>query len=81
MRLTVMLCTATGIGPGNMSTELTRRIHGETRRAIFGPDAKDRLERAGNDLVMSSPEDFVAFVRVEIAKWARVVKASKLRSE
>ncbi len=68
-------------GPGNMSAELTRRIHAETRRAITGADAKDRLERAGNDLVISSPEDFVAFVRVEIAKWGRVVQASKLRGE
>ena len=28
---------------------------------------------------MSSPEDFVIFMRAEIAKWTRVVKESKMR--
>jgi tripartite-type tricarboxylate transporter receptor subunit TctC len=28
---------------------------------------------------MSSPEEFAAFMRTEIAKWTRVVKASNMR--
>ena len=66
-------------GPAGMPPELVRRIHGETARAFNSPDVKERLERAGNEPVMSSPEDFVVFMRAEIAKWTRVVKASKLQ--
>jgi tripartite-type tricarboxylate transporter receptor subunit TctC len=56
-----------------------RRLHAETARAFNSADAKERLERAGNELVMSSPEEFVAFMRAEIAKWTQVVKASNMR--
>ena len=62
-----------------MPPELVRRIHSETARAFSSPDVKDRLERAGTELVMSSPEDFVTFMRAEIAKWTQVVKASRLQ--
>ena len=65
--------------PAGMPPELVRRLHSETVRAFDNPDIKERLERAGNELVMSSPEEFAAFMRAEIAKWTRVVKASNMR--
>jgi tripartite-type tricarboxylate transporter receptor subunit TctC len=68
-------------GPAGMSPDLVRRIHAESARALSSADVKDRLERAGNELVMSTPEEFVAFLRAEIAKWARVVKESKMRMD
>lgn len=64
-------------GPAGMSAELTRRIHGESARALASPDVKDRLERVGNELLMSTPEEFSVFVRAEIVKWTRVVRESK----
>lgn len=63
-------------GPANMPADLVRRIHNETTRALTSADARERLERAGNEVVMSTPEDFSVFLRAEIAKWAKVVKAS-----
>ena len=68
-------------GPPAMPGDLVRRIHAESARALNSPDVKDRLERAGNELVMSAPEEFVPFLRAEIAKWARVVKESKMRMD
>ena len=65
--------------PAGMPPDLVRRLHSETVRAFDNPDIKERLERAGNELVMSSPEEFAAFMRAEIAKWTRVVKASNMR--
>ena len=65
--------------PAGMPPELVRRLHSETVRAFDNPDIKERLERAGNELVMSSPEEFAAFMRAEIAKWTRVIKASNMR--
>ncbi len=66
-------------GPAGMPPDLVRRIHAESARALSSADVKDRLERAGNKLVMSPPAEFVPFLRAEIAKWARVVKESKMR--
>ncbi len=66
-------------GPPAMPVELVRRLHSESSRALNSEDAKERLERAGNELVMSTQEEFVSFLRAEIAKWTRVVKESKMR--
>ncbi len=68
-------------GPPNMPAELVRKIHADTARAYASADVKERLERAGNELVMSSPEEFSAFLRAEVVKWGRVVKESKLRGD
>ena len=62
--------------PANLPSDLVRRIHGETARALTSADTRERLERAGNEVVMSTPEEFGVFLRAEIVKWAKVVKAS-----
>jgi tripartite-type tricarboxylate transporter receptor subunit TctC len=68
-------------GPANMPAELVRKIHADTTRASASADVKEQLERVGNEMVMSSPEDFAAFLKLEVEKWGRVVKAAKLRVE
>jgi tripartite-type tricarboxylate transporter receptor subunit TctC len=67
--------------PAGTSTDIVRRLHAEARRGLNSPDVKDRLEKAGNDVVTSAPEEFAQFLRAEIAKWAKVIKAANLRVE
>jgi tripartite-type tricarboxylate transporter receptor subunit TctC len=68
-------------GPANMAPDLVKRIHAEASRALNSPDVKERLERTGNEVVVSTPEDFAVFLRAEIAKWGKVVKASGQKFE
>ena len=51
----------------------------ENRPGSAGVLATEPVARAGNEYVMSSPEEFLAFVRAEIAKWTKVVKESNIR--
>jgi tripartite-type tricarboxylate transporter receptor subunit TctC len=41
----------------------------------------DRIAREGAEVIASSPEAFGAFMRTEIAKWAKVVKDNGLKVE
>jgi tripartite-type tricarboxylate transporter receptor subunit TctC len=68
-------------GPAGLSSDLVRRIYGEATRALGAPDVKEKLAKAGNEYVMSPPDEFVAFVRAEIAKWARVVREANIKVE
>lgn len=61
--------------------EIVRKLHIETVRGFSSPEIRERLIKAGNDPVVSTPEAFDAFVRVEIAKWAKVVKDARLTLE
>jgi len=40
-----------------------------------------RLEGLGLEIVGSTPEQFEAFVRGEMAKWAKVIKAGNIKVE
>jgi tripartite-type tricarboxylate transporter receptor subunit TctC len=52
------------------------KLHGEVVRILNLPELKERLSSEGAEVVGSTPEQFAAFLRDEIAKDARIVKAS-----
>jgi len=58
--------------PGN----LVAKVNGDVAAILQAPDLRERLQRMDADPSPLSPEDFARFVREEIAKWAKVVKAS-----
>jgi tripartite-type tricarboxylate transporter receptor subunit TctC len=45
------------------------------------PDIKDRLFKAGFEVVTSTPEEFAAFTKSEIQKWGKLVKATGLKAD
>ncbi len=55
---------------------IVMRLHDEFVRALKAPDLTERLAALGADPVGSTPEQFAALIREDIARWAKVVKAS-----
>ena len=60
-------------------TILIRDSNGEVMRVMQSPEIQARLPNEGAKFVPNTPEQFSAFVKAEIAKWAPVVKASGAR--
>jgi len=46
---------------------------------VVAPDAKERLAALGFDPISNTPEQFAAYIKVEVAKWAKVIKESGAR--
>ena len=67
--------------PAATPAEIVGRLNAETRKALGTPDVRENLDKTGNEPVGSTPEEFATFVRTEIAKWARVVKAANIKAE
>jgi tripartite-type tricarboxylate transporter receptor subunit TctC len=65
--------------PAGTPPEIVRRLQAEAAKALSTPEARDKLVRSGNEPVVSSPEEFNAFLRAEIAKWAKVIQSSGLK--
>lgn len=65
--------------PAGTPSQLVRRISAEAARAYTNPQARERLAQIGMDPVGSTPEEFVSFLRTEIAKWSKVVKEANIR--
>jgi tripartite-type tricarboxylate transporter receptor subunit TctC len=58
---------------------IVARLHAETVKALALPDVRQRLEGVGFEIVGSTPDEFAAYIRSEIAKWAKVVAASGIK--
>ncbi len=65
--------------PAGTPQEIVRRWNGEVLRVMQSPEVQSRLPTEGARFYPRTPEEFAAFVKSEIAKWAHVVKASGAR--
>jgi len=65
--------------PAGTPPEIVRRWNGEVMRVMQSPDIQARLPVDGARFTANTPEQFSAFVKSEIAKWAPVVRASGAR--
>ena len=64
------------LAPAGTPREVITALAAGVVRAARDPDMRRRLEEQGGEPVGSSPEEFAALLREEVAKWAEVVKVS-----
>lgn len=55
-------------------------LHGALVEALRSPEVRDKLALQGAVVVANSPDEFAAYIRSEIDKWADVVKTANVRS-
>ena len=61
-------------GPARMPPDLVKRISAAARVAVLGDAVRKRLEADAAEAVASSPEEFAAFVKADVPRWAALVK-------
>jgi tripartite-type tricarboxylate transporter receptor subunit TctC len=64
------------VAPGGTSPEIVNKLNHAFVTAIKSPDIRTRLDDLGLDGIGNSPREFADYIRTEIPKWARVVKAT-----
>ena len=69
------------LAPAGTSREIVRRWNVEVSKIMQGADIQQRLLVEGARYTPNTPEEFGAFIKSEIAKWAPVVKASGARAD
>jgi len=67
--------------PAGTSREIVGRLSGEVVAILGLADVRESLQQQGAEPAGNSPEEFAAFVKSEIAKWAEVVKTSGARAD
>jgi tripartite-type tricarboxylate transporter receptor subunit TctC len=65
--------------PAGTPKAIVDRLHREVVKMIALKDVRDRVEGLGFDIIGSSPAEFTAQIKVEVAKWTRVVKAAGIK--
>src|SRR5688572_6957291 len=67
------------LAPAGTPRSVVARLHSEFTKALQLPDIKERLLGLGVEPVGSTPEEFDAYLKSEIVKYEKVVKASGAR--
>lgn len=67
-----------GICSPKLTQALETKINADLIKVLASAALKQRLDDQGIDVQSSTPEELVAHVRAEIAKWAKVVKEANL---
>ncbi len=69
------------VAPANLPPDILRKLHDEIVRALREPDVLEKLTNAGVIVVAGTPQAFAAFIRTEMDKSARIVKAANIQPD
>ena len=67
--------------PANTPPDIVKKLNAEVVKALARPDIRDKLAVSGLSVQTSSPEQLGAFQKLEIAKWATMVKDAGIQPE
>lgn len=74
--------TAFGVlAPANTPPAIVSRLSQEITRILQNPEVKERLAAQGLEAVGSTPQQYDAHNRAELAKYARIVKSAGIKVE
>jgi tripartite-type tricarboxylate transporter receptor subunit TctC len=70
------ICTQSGV-----PKPVFDKLRADLLKALGQPDVRKRLTDQGVDVKTSTPEEFLAHVKAETARWTRVVRAANIPSQ
>jgi len=69
------------LAPATTPATIVHKLHLETAKAIALPDLQAKLASLGIEGVGNSPDEFAAFIKSEIPKWAKVIKEAGIKAD
>jgi len=69
------------VAPAKTPSVIIDKLNAEMHAALRQPDVRDKLLAQGLETSPSTPAEFSAYLKNEIAKWAKVVKDANARVE
>jgi tripartite-type tricarboxylate transporter receptor subunit TctC len=67
------------LAPAKTPTAIVSKINSDIWRILRAPEVTEQFARMGAESSGTTPGEFAAFIRSEIAKWERVVKQAGIR--
>ena len=67
------------VAPGGVSKTIVNRLNAEANKALATVSVKEKFAGLGSETAGGTPEEFAAFLKREIAKWADVIKGANIK--
>jgi len=69
------------VAPRGTPQPIIAKLNAELAKAVALPHVKERLVSLGTEPVITTPDEFGAYIRTEIQKWSKVIKDSGAKVE
>ncbi len=69
------------LAPAGTPRDIIVRLHAEVVKALATPEVRERFQNFGSDPIGSTPEEFAAQIKNDIAKWGKVAKTANVRAD
>jgi tripartite-type tricarboxylate transporter receptor subunit TctC len=69
------------MAPAGTPKEIVSAVHATIVKVLATPKVTEQFTKAGSERVGSTPDEFAAHIRTEIAKWQKVLKGGKVALE
>jgi tripartite-type tricarboxylate transporter receptor subunit TctC len=69
------------VAPANLPKDVLAKLNGAIVKALKDPEVAAKLSKAGLVIVASSPEQFDSFIKAEVDKAARIIKAANIKPD
>ena len=67
--------------PANTPKDVAQFIYQEVVKATKSPEITAKMEQLGLEIICNTPEQFTQQIKVEIAKWGRVIKEANIKAQ
>ena len=67
------------LAPAGTPPAIVKRLSTDVVNILSQPDIREKLAGLGFETVASSPDEFAAQIRVEVAKWTKVIKEAGIK--
>ena len=68
------------IAPAGTPKEIVNRVSGEIQKILGDPAMREQLAKLGYEAVGNTPEEYAAFMRNEVALWAKVINDAGIKA-
>lgn len=69
------------LAPAGTPVSIVRKLNAEIIATLNHPELKQRMAGQGADPAPTTPEEFAAYIKSEVSKWAKVVKESGAQTD
>ena len=69
------------LAPANTPTAITNTYHQAMVRILRSPDVQQQLQEMEFEIVASTPKEFSDWIRTEIVRWGKVIKATNAKAD
>ena len=69
------------LAPAGSPRNVIARLNAELVKIMHSSELKDKLAASGTDPLTSTPEEFAAYIKKEIAKWGDVIRRAGVKAD